>query len=78
MIGADAASFAGALAAEGVQQVLSVAAPCEAFEAHVGRGALEALIESEQPSLVLAGHTIDSLGFARRGRDARVSVSPPT
>ncbi len=64
VIGADAASFAGALAAEGVQQVLTVAAPCEAFEAAVWGRALEGLIESEQPSLVLLGHTIDSMGFA--------------
>jgi electron transfer flavoprotein alpha subunit len=34
------------------------------FEGHVAQRALEALIASERPSLVLAGHTIDSLGFA--------------
>ena len=39
-------------------------APVAHFEAHIWQRALESLIESEQPALVLAGHTIDSLGFA--------------
>jgi electron transfer flavoprotein alpha subunit len=52
--------------------VLTVDAPTEDFEAHVHAAALDALIEQEQPALVLLGHTIDSLGFgpavaARRG-----------
>jgi electron transfer flavoprotein alpha subunit len=64
VIGADAERFASQLGAEGVEEVLTVEAPSEHFEAHVWQGALEALIESEQPALVLAGHTIDSLGFA--------------
>jgi electron transfer flavoprotein alpha subunit len=71
-IGADAASNVDALGAEGVDEVLTVDAPTEDFEAHVHAAALDALIEQEQPALVLLGHTIDSLGFgpavaARRG-----------
>jgi electron transfer flavoprotein alpha subunit len=62
-IGADAAQHADALGAEGVDEVLTVAAPTEHFEAHVHAAALEALIEQEQPTLVVLGHTIDSLGF---------------
>jgi electron transfer flavoprotein alpha subunit len=63
VIGADADSFAGALAADGVSEVLTVSAQ-DGFEAEVWAAALEALIESEQPALVLCGHTIDSMGFA--------------
>jgi electron transfer flavoprotein alpha subunit len=64
VIGPDASSFAGALAAEGVSEVLTVPAPGHGFEAEVWGRAVESLIESEQPSLVLCGHTIDSMGFA--------------
>ena len=64
VVDADAAAHAGALALEGVDEVLTVTSPTPHFEAHVAQRALEALIEQERPSLVLAGHTIDSLGFA--------------
>ena len=64
VIGADAAHFGPELGAEGVDEVLTVAAPYENFEAHAWQRALEALIDAEQPALVLASHTIDSLGFA--------------
>jgi electron transfer flavoprotein alpha subunit len=64
VVGADAERFAPELAVEGVDEVLTVPAPTEHFEAHVWQRALEALVESERPALVLLGHTIDSLGFA--------------
>ena len=57
VVGADA------FGAAGVDEVITVAAPTEHFEAHVHAAALEALIERQQPSVVLLGHTIDSLGF---------------
>jgi electron transfer flavoprotein alpha subunit len=63
-IGPGAEEHAGALGADGVDEVLTVEAPSEHFEAHVHATALEALIEQERPALVLVGHTIDSLGFA--------------
>jgi electron transfer flavoprotein alpha subunit len=71
-IGAGADQHAAALGADGVDEVLTVEAPGEHFEPHVHAAAVEALIEQEQPALVLVGHTIDSLGFgpalaARRG-----------
>jgi electron transfer flavoprotein alpha subunit len=71
-IGAGASGHAEALGVQGVDEVLTVDAPTEHFEAHVHSAALEALIEEERPALVLLGHTIDSLGFgpavaARRG-----------
>lgn len=64
VVGAGAARFAEDLAAEGVDEVLTVPAPSPDFEAHIWERALERLIESEGPALVLLGHTIDSLGFA--------------
>lgn len=62
LIGEDAAAHAPAVLAAGAQRALVV--PQAHFEAHVTQAAVEALIERRRPSLVLAGHTIDSLGFA--------------
>src|ERR1700735_423534 len=59
----DPERFAPALSADGVDEVLLVTAPSENFEAHVAQRALEQLIDSEQPQLVILGFTIDSLGF---------------
>jgi electron transfer flavoprotein alpha subunit len=60
----DPSRFRDRLAVEGVDAVLAVATPNEHFEPHIAQRALEAVIEQEQPSVVLLGHTIDSLGFA--------------
>src|SRR5437868_3746772 len=54
--------FAAALP-EGVDRVLLVESPTEHFEPHVQQRALEQLIASRQPRLVLSGQTIDSLGY---------------
>jgi electron transfer flavoprotein alpha subunit len=50
--------------APAVAEVVLLRSPLEYFEAHVAEAALEALIEDRQPAIVLAGHTVDSLGFA--------------
>lgn len=63
LIGAGAEAAAGAADLAGVEEILLVPAG-ERFEPHVSQAALEALIESRSPGLVLAGHTVDSLGFA--------------
>jgi electron transfer flavoprotein alpha subunit len=63
VVAADAPALAGAVNVEGVDDVLTVAAPTQHFEAHAAQRALETLIEEVDPSLVLLGHTIDSLGF---------------
>jgi electron transfer flavoprotein alpha subunit len=55
--------FAQALSVDGVDEVLLVRTPGEHFEAHVAQRALEQLIETERPQLVILGFTIDSLGF---------------
>jgi electron transfer flavoprotein alpha subunit len=57
------ASDAGRLGAAGVDEVLTLSAEAEHFEAHVHAAALELLLEQERPDVVLLGHTIDSLGF---------------
>jgi electron transfer flavoprotein alpha subunit len=64
VVDADPSAFAGALAVAGVDDVLAVTVPTPHFEAHNAQRALEALIETEHPALVLLGHTIDSMGFA--------------
>jgi len=64
LIDANAASHAAALAADGVDEVLTINSPVANFEAHIAARALTELIEAEQPALVLLGHTIDSMGFA--------------
>jgi electron transfer flavoprotein alpha subunit len=63
VIGAGAGAHAEALGAPGVDELLTVEEAPEHFEAHFHDSALAALIEQEQPSLILLGHTIDSLGF---------------
>lgn len=64
LIGEGAEAQAEHVSLAGVQDVLVVPTPQPQFEAHLTQAALEALIEQRKPSVVLAGHTIDSLGFA--------------
>ncbi len=64
IIDADAGAHAAALGADGVDEVLAVSSPVAQFEAHVAQRALEGLLESERPRLVLAVHSIDALGYA--------------
>ncbi len=63
IVAAQPDAFASAVGADGVDELLTVTTPTAHFEAHVAAQALVALIEAEQPDLVLLGHTIDSLGF---------------
>lgn len=72
IVDADPSSFTGALAVSGVDEILTVTTPTPNFEAHVAQQVLEALVEAEQPDVILLGHTIDSMGFgpavaARKG-----------
>jgi electron transfer flavoprotein alpha subunit len=60
----DPSRYRERLAVDGVDSVLTVTTPNEHFEPHIAGKALEALIEQERPSVVVLGHTIDSLGFA--------------
>jgi electron transfer flavoprotein alpha subunit len=65
LIGADADAVAAheARGGAGVREVIAVPSPFASFEAHVWQAALEGLIEARRPAIVLAGHTVDSLGF---------------
>jgi len=64
IVAADASPYASQLGAEGVEEVITVGSPAAEFEPHVTAAAVEALIDELSPSVVLTGHTIDSLGFA--------------
>jgi len=63
VIDAHPDGLADAVNVDGVDEVVTVSAPVAHFEAHVWERAVQALIEDVDPSLVLCGHTIDSLGF---------------
>ena len=69
---ADAVIAGAAGRVAGVRELIAVPSPHGSFEAHVSQAALEGLIEAHRPAIVLAGHTVDSLGFlaavAARGR----------
>jgi electron transfer flavoprotein alpha subunit len=71
VIDAAATELAPALGAGGVDEVLAVTSPVAQFEPHVTQRALEQLLEGEDPALVLAAHSIDSLGFAPATAAAR-------
>jgi electron transfer flavoprotein alpha subunit len=64
LIGPEGQLRADALPAAGVSEIVLVPTPCEHFEAHVWQAALEGLIDARRPSVVLASHTLDALGFA--------------
>lgn len=64
VVASEPGRFIEPLSVEGVDEVLLVGAPVEHFEPHVAQAALEALIESESPDVVLVGQTIDGMGFA--------------
>jgi electron transfer flavoprotein alpha subunit len=64
LIGAGAEAHADAVNLEGVEEILAVGSPSEHFEPHVAEAALRQLIAERRPAVVLAGHTVDSLGFA--------------
>jgi electron transfer flavoprotein alpha subunit len=64
LIGPEDELRADALPAAGVSEIVLVPTPCEHFEAHVWQAALDGLIDARRPSAVLAGHTLDALGYA--------------
>lgn len=64
VIDAGPQALADALNVDGVDEIVTVSTPVEHFEAHVWERAVQALIEDVEPSLIVCGHTIDSLGFA--------------
>ncbi|MBS1843144.1 MAG: electron transfer flavoprotein subunit alpha/FixB family protein [Actinobacteria bacterium] len=63
LIDVEADAHVDAVNLAGVDEVLTIGAVPERFEAHVAQAALETLIEQRRPRIVLAGHTFASLGF---------------
>lgn len=63
LIGPDVADRGEAVNVAGVEEIVLVPTPCNRFEAHVYEAALEALVAARRPAVVLAAHTVDSLGF---------------
>ena len=80
VVAAEPDAFVDAVSLAGVDEVLTVTTPTEHFEAGIAGRALEALIDAEEPALVLLGHTIDGLGLgpavaARRGLGLATDVT---
>jgi len=63
LIGADEPPALDTLPA-GVEEVVLVPTSYERFEAHVWQAAVEGLIRARNPTVVLASHTVDALGYA--------------
>jgi electron transfer flavoprotein alpha subunit len=64
VIAADPSALTDAVDVEGVDEILAVRVEQEAFESDVYQQAVEALIEKRSPRAVLAGFTVDAMGFA--------------
>lgn len=64
LIGHDAADHVEALTLEGVDEIVTVEVEPREFEADAHREAVEALIAAHRPRVVLAGFTVDALGYA--------------
>lgn len=64
VLAANPDPLTASLAYEDVDEIVTVSIANEHFEPHVAEAALESLIETIQPTVVVLGHTADSLGFA--------------
>jgi len=64
VIGSEAAGYATALSMQGVDEVITVQAATSEFDPDIYTAAVEALIASKSPAVVLLAHSVDSLGYA--------------
>jgi len=64
VIGSQADSFVSALSVNGVDEVVVVKGPSADFDPDVFETSVSALIASNNPSVVLLPHSVDSLGYA--------------
>lgn len=64
VIGAQAASLAASLKVAGIDEILAVETPQAEFDADVTEAALGALLKELAPGLILAGHSVDAMGYA--------------
>jgi electron transfer flavoprotein alpha subunit len=58
------AGLADSLNVPGVEEVLTVASPRDEFEPHLHADAVKQVIARLEPSIVLAAHSVDAMGFA--------------
>ncbi len=63
LIGKETDSLAGALKVEGVDEIVTVAAPDDHFDAARYEAAVSALAEAREARLVLVGHTASGMAF---------------
>jgi electron transfer flavoprotein alpha subunit len=64
VVGATAGEVAERCGAEGVEAVIAIQSASEEFEPHIAQSAAEQLIDELAPSVILAGQTVDSSGYA--------------
>jgi len=64
VISSEAASYAPALSVQGVDEIITVQAATSEFDPDIYTAAVEALIASKSPAVVLLAHSVDSLGYA--------------
>jgi len=64
LIDAAPQAHAARLAATGVDEVVTVTSPRDHFEAHLTASAVAALFDALDPSLILAPHSVDGMGWA--------------
>lgn len=64
VIGSQASTFVPALSVTGVDEVIVAQAPVSEFDPDVFEAAVNSLIDSRKPAVVLLPHTVDSLGYA--------------
>lgn len=64
VIGAEAEKYVSALSVEGVDEVVVVKTASKDFDPDQFEAAVSALINAQNPSVVLLPHSVDSLGYA--------------
>ncbi|MCW2984596.1 MAG: electron transfer flavoprotein subunit alpha/FixB family protein [Conexibacter sp.] len=64
VVGRDAEQYAPMLSAACVTEILTVSTPTEHFEPHLHAAAVEALAAETGADVILAGHTVDGMGWA--------------
>ena len=64
VVGSGASEVAKRCGAVGVDEVVAVESASDEFDSHLAQRASEQLLDELEPSIVLAGQTVDSSGFA--------------
>ncbi len=64
VIAQDPQPMVDAVSVNGVDEIITVAAPSNEFQPDIYEAALKSLIDARSPSLVLAPHSVDAWGYA--------------